>query len=643
MLGLKLNTRQLLNKWAPPLSRRRKLLWRTKWFFVHLLHPMRMVRELRYGDTPWHFEDPYDSELLYQFFLRAGIKGFSSESGNPSESPASASRWILHQLLSNPEKRGEFRQPLREGIAGGFAQWLLSQVGEDAQAQANIKSVFAHPPGARLRSMYDEYTNWRDNFPIAFTPAGRGKFLHYLLVAARPFWKMEVEPILWFHFDNAEDEFQGLVATYQIQPEWQQGHPLALTPEGWDDFRYWLRKKYEIEGDWLENIPAPEIHTPEETHLLRRLVDPLPSSESPFGINVLAHFRYPSGLQEAAFNTVKALELSQIPHSKRDVPNNHMVDLPGREGYLDLELFDVSLSAIPPEPLGEHRFNHAGVWKRDGLYRIGLWYWELAKILPKWIDAGKHFQEIWAPTKFIRDAFQEVMSIPVIHMPPGIHFPQPTKLTRKDLGLPEKAFLFLFMFDMSSIFERKNPLAVVEAFRRAFGKSRDVRLVIKLSRGESDLPNLNKLRAACAEVDAILMDRVMSRTESYGLLENCDSYISLHRSEGYGLTMAEAMSYRKPVIATAFSGNLDFMTEQNSRLIPCEVVKLGKDYFPYPKEAVWANPCIELAAQEMRWVVEHPVEAKQLGEKAANDIRQHLSLEAYGERMRRRLEEILKR
>ena len=193
--------------------------------------------------------------------------------------------------------------------------------------------------------------------------------------------------------------------------------------------------------------------------------------------------------------------------------------------------------------------------------------------------------EVWAPTRFIHRAFEPNHADPRrTPMLPGMLPPvAPANMPRTHFGLDPSKFLFLFLFDMNSVMERKNPLATVAAFRQAFGGSRDVQLAIKVSRGDADPQNFARLQQACDEAGCVLIDRVLSREESYGLLNACDAYVSLHRSEGFGLTMAEAMFFGKPVIATGYSGNLDFMSADNSLLIPYEMTPLTLDYTVYRK------------------------------------------------------------
>ena len=106
------------------------------------------------------------------------------------------------------------------------------------------------------------------------------------------------------------------------------------------------------------------------------------------------------------------------------------------------------------------------------------------------------------------------------------------------------------------------------------------------------------------------------------LMQECLAYVSLHRSEGFGFTLAEAMVRGKPVIATAYSGNLDFMADDTALLVPWTPRRVGKWNEPYPAGATWAEPDLEAAAAHLRWVVEHPDLAQAMGERAR---RHHLA------------------
>jgi glycosyltransferase involved in cell wall biosynthesis len=213
-------------------------------------------------------------------------------------------------------------------------------------------------------------------------------------------------------------------------------------------------------------------------------------------------------------------------------------------------------------------------------------------------------------------------------------------IPRRQFGLPDDRFLFLFMFDMCSTMARKNPLALIRAYRQAFRRDDRVALAIKVSRGESDPDGLCSLRQAAREAGAVLIDSVLSREEAYGLLKCVDCYASLHRSEGFGLTMAESMLLGKPVIGTGYSGNVDFMTPTNSLLVEYQRVPITSEVQFYGKGNIWAEPSVAHAAQCVRWVYEHQEEARLLGLRARDEMKSLLSFEASGKRMAERLREL---
>ena len=218
--------------------------------------------------------------------------------------------------------------------------------------------------------------------------------------------------------------------------------------------------------------------------------------------------------------------------------------------------------------------------------------------------------EVWTATEFVAAAVRASGRRPVFTVP----LPLPivecgTGVRRKDLQLPE-GFMFLFMFDFFSVFERKNPIGLIEAFRRAFRPGEGPVLVIKAINGDARLPLLEKLRLAAADrSDVIIIDKYWLAQEKNDLLGLCDCYVSLHRSEGLGLTMAEAMGLEKPVIATGYSGNLHFMTVDNSYLVDYVTQAVPAGCSPYPEGVPWADPDLDHAAECMRRVFDRPDEA----------------------------------
>lgn len=256
----------------------------------------------------------------------------------------------------------------------------------------------------------------------------------------------------------------------------------------------------------------------------------------------------------------------------------------------------------------------------ENRYNIALWAWEIEEF-PDWMaESAVYLDEIWANSSFSAQAIAKKVDIPVHPFPLPIRTPNPPARSRYELGLPER-FLFLFCFDMDSIFARKNPLALIEAFKMAFPDDSGAHLLIKSINGDRHPEEVKLLQTASnGRRDILLWDGYLAGEEHDVLMAACDAYVSLHRSEGFGLTIAEAMALGRPVIATGYSGNLDFMNEENSYLVPFHPVAVGPDNHPYAENSVWAEPDVEIAAALMRRVIEMPHEARLKTERAYRDV-----------------------
>jgi len=271
--------------------------------------------------------------------------------------------------------------------------------------------------------------------------------------------------------------------------------------------------------------------------------------------------------------------------------------------------------------------------------------WELSRLPEQWIRYLESIDEIWAMSSFVGHMFRRSTSLPVYDFPLPIHSPQIGSWNRNQFQIPKNDFVFLFMFDFDSHVARKNPEAVIKAFKYAFPKSNQipVSLVIKSINGNR---NLNNQRTIDDIIDGdsriIQMHKTLSHDENTALMHCCDCYVSLHRSEGFGLTIAEAMLTGKPVIITGYSGNLDFTTAQNSLLVDYQLVPVQMNYiFQYSKGEMWADPDIEQAGDHMRKLVRDTNFACSFAKKGQELIRTSFSIEAVGKRYKNRLTKIL--
>ena len=363
-------------------------------------------------------------------------------------------------------------------------------------------------------------------------------------------------------------------------------------------------------------------------------------------VRVTGYLGHTLGLGAAARGYVQALRAAGVPVKTVSVPLHHLT-LPAeleatygrhrfedfvQEGQHSFEIVAVNAAELPDfvERLSEDYFEGP---------RIGIWGWETNSIPPGWQPAFALVDEIWVYSRFMAENIGAVAPVPVLTLPPPVEPPiEPVAPT--SLEVP-RGFLFLFVFDYLSTVQRKNPVGLIEAFKLAFRPGEGPQLLIKtINAPLRPLAEEELLWAMHGRSDIHLVDRSLSREELGGLMAACDCYVSLHRAEGFGLTMAEAMAIGKPVIGTGYSGNVDFMSDENSYLVDYTIGRVGPDCEIYPPEGEWADPSIEHAAELMRRVFGEPQEARAKGERAQADIARLLSPAATGQRMRDHLERL---
>jgi glycosyltransferase involved in cell wall biosynthesis len=269
-------------------------------------------------------------------------------------------------------------------------------------------------------------------------------------------------------------------------------------------------------------------------------------------------------------------------------------------------------------------------------YTVGQWVWELHAAYASCHGMSRLFNEIWTPSTYSATAIRTVSTAPV-HIVPHVidSLPAPNVIPRADLSLAQDAFLFLYVFDVASTFERKNPLALVRAFRKAFGDRRDVQLLLKYHHPEYDPPAVRLLeRLAHSAPNIRTLNRSLPEDQISGLLYSCDCFVSPHRSEGFGLNIAAAMYFGKPVIATGYSGNTDFTTPANSFLIDYDLVGAQRDTGYYKANYVWAEPSEDHLVHLLRTVVASPEESHKRADLGRQTVRRLYSMAAVSATMR---------
>jgi glycosyltransferase involved in cell wall biosynthesis len=366
------------------------------------------------------------------------------------------------------------------------------------------------------------------------------------------------------------------------------------------------------------------------------------------GLELIGFVRAENGLGESLRLLAQSCQAVALPVGLTNIP----LDMAMRQTDTRFDALMVTkptyrtrLICTNPDSLGEGNFVDGALALRHA-HNIGYWYWELENLPAAWIDAGRLIDELWVATDFVAEAARKVIDKPVMKITPPVLQPVPSRpYSRAEFELPNDAFLFMFSFDFGSFPTRKNPEAVVRAFKLAFPidqpTERAVCLVIKCQ-GSHTFPAAKTALLALIGDDPriILLDKSLSRDAVTGLQTVIDCYVSLHRSEGLGLGMAECMALGKPVIATAYSGNMEFMNEGNSLLVNYSLIPVIEGQYLDWRNQRWADADVGHAALHMRRVFDDQKFAATLGRSAQQTILTEFSPARVGERIQRRLDQI---
>ena len=370
----------------------------------------------------------------------------------------------------------------------------------------------------------------------------------------------------------------------------------------------------------------------------------LERANAPEGVNLVGYIRADMGLGVAARGLAAAFEAAGVPFSVVNMEyGNYSAQTDHSWVHKEVahSRYDVTVVCVNPDNSFYLRtqFSPELLGER---YVIAHWYWELPEMPDEWLPEFEYTDEVWAASNFIKDAISRKAEVPVVRVPTVVNVKLAHRFSRMDHGLPEQKFLFLAMFDTKSVLERKNPLGVVQAFKRAFGSDDErVGLVLKFNNPDYEQPVMQQVRRELAGCkNAVVIDRLLSRDEITSLIDACDCFVSLHRSEGFGLGPAEAMSLGKPAIITNWSGNTDYMTPDNCIPIDYKLVQLGRDYGPYKAHQHWAEPDLEQAAHWMKRIVASPELARTIGLRGQETINTNFSPQAVGRIIQARLQEI---
>ncbi len=397
----------------------------------------------------------------------------------------------------------------------------------------------------------------------------------------------------------------------------------ALLRRAYFDDSYETPPLVDTTGALHGSAPEPAIRYPAH----------VPGERSPdasaLGVNVIGYLAAESGIGESARSMLRILKAAGIPVAPINFRVGNMSrmheSLPAvemTEHLHAINLFHINADQMPVV------HQHLGASLFEGRYNIGFWAWELADFPEAWLPSFGLVDEVWVPSAFCQQAIAVRSPVPVLRVPHSVEAP-PVAAERGRFSLAADDIAFFAMCDVLSVPERKNPLGVAQAFHRAFPGEAPVRLFLKIGNLEFQ-PDLKAQLEDLARQDPriTLLTGYLTRADLWTLMASIDCFVSLHRAEGFGLGMAEAMACGKAVICTPWSGNVDFTRFENAMLVDYTLVELTRDLGPYKRGQVWAEPDVASAAQAMRQIAGSAELRARLGARGLQTIAREISPQA---------------
>lgn len=380
----------------------------------------------------------------------------------------------------------------------------------------------------------------------------------------------------------------------------------------------------------------------ESTVQLSRGASQAPRRSLRHGAGVFGYLNMASGVGEAGRRTYQALARVEIPCSAHGIPGH--APTPGSSIYPVGGVSDYYVNIFQLNADNTMMLDSlVDVRNLEGTYRIGYWAWELPVFPRAWLAALENVDEIWAPSEFVAHAVRQCTKKPVFRVPHPVPERASPYMDRKSFGLPEGALVFLSAFDFNSFAARKNPLGSITAFREAFPRGREGNevLVVKChGQGAGKQARDEMVSRLRAEPDIIVIDETLSPEEMLGLQSQSDVFLSLHRSEGFGLNIAEMMLLGKPVVATNFSGNVDFLDDTCGMPIGFSMVPVREGEYPFGKGQWWSEPDIASAATAIKRLAADRDLRKSLGDRGRARMLERFSYQVVGRKMAERIDQI---
>lgn len=504
-----------------------------------------------------------------------------------------------------------------------------AQRASDPPAPGGTRDEFAWttdglPMHQHLRDVLREHDPVSDGTPDPFDTAAPSAFTDWLL---RTLPAGHPAPVARY-----------LAEAYSARPDLRSTFPLVPGP---DTARLldWAEQHGVGESEYDADLLLRSVAASRAAALPEEPRDP-DAGPTP-GVNLVGYLTGELGVGESARLVRSALEAVGVPVAT--VPVAHQLQSrqsspfrpAGRPPHFDTTVLCVNADQTPAVAASVAQAT-------PGAHRVGMWYWEVEEFPEAYRQAFAEVDEVWVATDFVRRAVERHSTVPVLTlMPPLPQVRSGAPAGVLPAGVPADRQVLLFSFDHLSSTERKNPWGLVEAFRRAFAPDEGPVLVLKSINAARATADAERLRLLVADrPDVVLVEEYLSAEDRDALMAHCHAYVSLHRAEGLGLSLAEAMAHGKPVVATGYSGNLQFQTTENSLLVPYTLTEIPRGAGPYPAGARWAEPDLDEAAALMRRVVAEPAWAAAVGAQAAADIRERHSPAVAGAAIAARLEAI---
>ncbi|MFC5354302.1 glycosyltransferase [Azospirillum himalayense] len=529
--------------------------------------------------------DPLPAE--HRAWLTGADAGFPQDAGFP------VTRLMVETWRWRPDLQERFPLDRREGRLA-FVRWFI------------LEGIVEHDLAGYLSdAQWAALTTPGGGIAAGFEP------LDGLLLAL---W--EAEPDLRRHFNVAD------AAERLRLHRWYEANAAALHAEG------------KLAHDRVRRARTPRAPTP--TSL------PAAAPREPFGVNLIGFAHGELGIGEDVRMMARACAAADIPFSVFDVPvrvSNHRSADRTLDGLVRRDLpHPVNVFCLTGFDTAGLLLEHGPALFQDRL-NIGYWPWELPEWPEPWTAAFELVDELWSSSRYTQDTLALKAPVPVLHMPMAVEARLARSYRRSDFALPEDRFLFLYTFDWNSYPARKNPAAVVAAFQAAFpDPAAPVSLVLK-TMGAADDAHWQALARMIEDDPRIgVVNTVLARDAVLGLCSVCDAVVSLHRSEGYGRTLAEAMLLGKPVVATAWSGNTDFCTPDTAAQVAVRFVSVKAGEYPYGEGMRWADPDHNAAVEAMRRVAGDAAYRSHIAEKGRRFMERWADPAHIGQRYRQRLQ-----